>query len=62
MSPYIEDLLRRLDAYVETESKRLGPGATYHPMHPVTLMAEAKIVIRTNETIAERQGLGEFIR
>jgi hypothetical protein len=62
MSPYIEDLLRRMDAYVKVESARLGEGATYHPMHPVTLMAEAKVALRAAEMLAEKQGLGEYIQ
>lgn len=62
MSPYIEDLLRRMDDYVKAEQKRLGPGATYHPYHPVTIMAEAKIALRTAELVAQRHGLGEYIQ
>lgn len=62
MSPYIEDLLRRMGSYVEAETKRLGPGATYHPHHPVTIMAEARIALRSAELLAERRGLGEYIQ
>ena len=62
MSPYIEDLLRRMGAYVQAESERLGPGAHYHLMHPVTLMAEARTALRAAEMLAQRNGLGEYIQ
>jgi len=62
MSPYIEDLLRRMGDYVKAESDRLGPGPHYHVMHPVTLMAEARTALRAAEMLAERHGLGEYIQ
>lgn len=62
MSPYVEDLLKRIKGYLDAERMVRSEGQTYHERHPVTLLSEAYGLIYADECLIERHDLGEFIR